>query len=219
MQFFRNGVFVMPSHSIHLLVAYNFEPNGSPEFYTGCIAPDAVRDREDKDRTHLRDLPEHERPGALAGLSRKLDLSRGENLGAVLHLYTDILWDTSHLKRYIESYGEGWFLPYRHETAIAGAWMFHHMPHIRRLWEVVADAAEKGIGFNACKAVCEGVFPGCEKLCGTQCGDVRGMILYNFNWNKTHNPEPSQAFPPSVISEFANHAARSFAEFLKEYGL
>ena len=63
--------------------------------------------REDKDRTHLRNLPETDRVVALAGLAKRLDLSRDENLGAVLHLYTDILWDTSQLKRYIQSYGEG----------------------------------------------------------------------------------------------------------------
>lgn len=209
----------MPSHSIHLLVAYKYDPTGSPEFYVGNIVPDTVRDREDKDRTHLRNLPESERPSALAEIARRLDLSRAVNLGAVLHLYTDILWDTSHLKRYMESYGEGWFLPYRQQTAIAGAWMYHHIPEIKKLWETVAKAVESGLKIDVGAITCECIRGSCEKECGVDCGDVKSMILYNYNWNITHDPEPSTAFPPDLIDEFAEGAARSFTEFLREYGL
>lgn len=209
----------MPSHSIHLLVAYKYRPSGTAGYYVGSIAPDAVRDREDKDRTHLRDLPEPERPAALAEFARRLDLSRDVNFGAVLHLYTDILWDTSHLKRYIESYGEGWFLPYRQQTAIAGAWMYHHIPEIRRLWELVAAEAESSLDAEVCKVICESMNRDCCRACGNECGDVKSMILYNYNWNQTHDPEPSAAFPPSEIEKFANLTARAFGEFLREYAL
>lgn len=209
----------MPSHSIHLLVAYKYNPSGSAEFYIGNIAPDAVRDREDKDRTHLRNLPETERVVALAGLAKRLDLSRDENLGAVLHLYTDILWDTSQLKRYIQSYGEGWFRPYRQQTAIAGAWMYHNLPEIRRLWELVAGAVENSLAVNACRIICERILGDCKIGCGVECGNVREMILYNYSWNVANNPDPSPAFPPDVIERFADSAARSFAAFLRDHGL
>jgi hypothetical protein len=209
----------MPSHSIHLLAAYKYDPAGSAEFYAGNIAPDAVRDRVDKDRTHLRNLPASEQPDALAALAMRLDLSLGENLGALLHIYTDLLWDASHLKRFAESYGEGWFIPHRRQTAIAGAWIFHNNPEIRRIWKLVADAVEGGLSIDIGAITCGCIRAECHKECGAECGDVKGMILYNYRWNIENYTGPSPVFPPDEVDEFAARTAESFTEFLRGIGV
>lgn len=209
----------MPSHSIHLLAAYKYDPAGSAEFYAGNIAPDAVRDRADKDRTHLRNLPPSQQLSALADLAKKMDLSRGENLGALLHIYTDLLWDSTHLKRFAESYGEGWFLPHRRQTAIAGAWIYHNISEIRRIWKLVADAVESGLSIDVGVITCGCIREECSKKCGVDCGDAGGMILYNYRWNIENYTGPSEAFPPDLVDEFASHTAESFAVFLRENGI
>ncbi len=204
----------MPSLTIHLLAAYKYNPRGSTEFFVGSLAPDAVSDRADKDRTHMRDIPVSERPAALAALALRLDLSRDLEFGILLHLYTDYMWDTTLQKRYIETFGPGWFLPYREHIGIAGAWIYHHDPEIERIWKEVADAVSGDLKIAVCDAVCGAYNLECDKKRYAECGDVKSLILYNYHYNKDNDIGSSSAFPPGDVDRFAADTAAAFMEFL-----
>lgn len=204
----------MPSLTIHLLVAYKFNPNGTAEFFAGSVAPDAVRSREDKDRTHMRDMPNEMRPAALRALAKRLDLSDSIILGALLHLYTDYFWDTTLQAQYIKSYGEGWFLPYREQISVAGAWIYHNNPEIKRVWKLIADAVNGGLTIDVGAVTCSLFRSGCDKRCGIDCGDARGLILRNYKWNIDNYTGPSAAFTPEAVDRFASDTAESFKAFL-----
>ena len=57
----------MPNLMTHLLLAKAVKPQGSPLFYLGNIAPDAVNNRADKDISHFRNLTDRQPPPHLLG--------------------------------------------------------------------------------------------------------------------------------------------------------
>jgi menaquinone-dependent protoporphyrinogen IX oxidase len=108
---------------IHLLAAHKLQTEPDALFCVGTVAPDAVKTREDKDKTHFRILCNREE--ALANLAKNTSDSFGE--GVLLHLYLDWLWDDQAYHVFSKQHHEdGWFLTYRNEIAKAGSYIYHH---------------------------------------------------------------------------------------------
>lgn len=189
----------MPSSMIHLLTAYKFNPKASVAFWIGNIVPDSVSDRIEKDKTHFRDNPD--RLNALKNLANMMNLSDELNQGILLHLYLDYYWDSSPMRNYIENYKEGnWFLPYRNEIALAGAWLFHHTHWGENLWDEMlvcpASIYENGYG-----VVNE---------------NVKDFISRNSKWHRENNIGPSSAFTPAFIEEFTSKVAIDFKTWIND---
>lgn len=102
--FNESGAF-MPGPMIHLSIAKKFNPNAGIDFYVGNLAPDAKNDRERKDAVHLYNVPDRE--SALREFARK---ANNEYLmGMLLHLFVDGKWWETHLSKFAEKEGEGWY--------------------------------------------------------------------------------------------------------------
>ena len=92
----------MPGPMLHLSIAKKVNPDASIGFYVGNLAPDAVREREIKDKAHFYDIPDREK--ALKQFALKAD---NEYLkGMLLHLYVDGKWWETHLSGFAEKEGE-----------------------------------------------------------------------------------------------------------------
>ena len=188
----------MASCMIHLLTAHLLSPDRGPLFYIGAVAPDALDDWRAKDRTHLRDQPD--RAAALARLAAETAPGEGFHEGALLHLYTDWLWDAAQLRRWLDSSGgrlgeSGWVPAYRREISLASGWIYHHGGWCRPLWE----------GMLAVPPGQYGALPVISPE------DIRGYLTHNFAWHEG-NPGPASAFyPPEEMEAFAQGAAAAYA--------
>jgi len=188
---------------IHLHTAHLLRGGRGALFCLGAVAPDAIEDWRAKDRTHLRDAPD--RAAALAATARNTDPRDDFAEGALLHLYTDWLWDTDQLERYWASLGGGgsrpgrpaggdWVALYRHEISLASAWVYHHSPWARALWEELLAVPQ---GYY-------GPLPGMDKK------DIRAYLTRNFQWHEAHSGDPSALFPPQEAEAFTLAAARGY---------
>lgn len=188
----------MPSLMIHLLTAYKYHPNAPVLFYLGNIVPDSVDDWKEKDKTHFRD--QTDRLCALRGLAINMDLRDDFSKGILLHLFLDFYWDTYPMHNYIENYdGDNWLLAYRHETALAGAWLFHHTKWSKKLWDEML----------ACPKLAY------EKGHGVAKENVADFVERNFKWLVENNIGPSSVFTPDFIEEFTDKVAVDFKNWLE----
>ena len=187
----------MPSALIHVLTGKNYLADAGVPFFVGTLAPDCIHGREEKDRLHLRLSADRENDlMRLAG-----DWGTGDpfRLGALLHLYTDYLWDegpqTAHKNAYI---GETWFTDYRKEISLASCHMFHRFDWAPALWEQMLACPRETI----------------SSLADYPPEKIMDYIEYNRNWLRDHDTGSSPAFPPEMIDVFCRDAARSFEAFL-----
>lgn len=189
----------MPSSMIHLLTAHKYHPEASVLFRIGNIAPDSVSEREEKDKTHLRNRPD--RLNALRELALTMDLSDDFSKGILLHLFLDYYWDSSPMRNFIENHKDGnWFFDYRNEIGIASAWLFHHIGWSRRAWDEMA----------ACPMSAYGHVQWIVKE------DVADFIDRNNKWHAENDIGPSSAFTPDFIEEFTDKVAAEFKNWLKD---
>lgn len=192
----------MPSALIHLLTGRNFKRDAGIPFFVGNVAPDCVSEREIKDHTHLRDRTD--RQAALTELRDSMDLDDEYQLGALLHLYTDMLWDSGPQKAYKDAYpevsGNDWFKPYRYEISLASSYLFHNTEWGEPLWREMLDCPAKTF----------------DSLSDFPADAVRGYLTRNYKWHYENDIGPSPAFPPETVERFCRDAAESFAEFLKK---
>ena len=193
----------MPAAMIHLLTARDYDPDGDGRYLLGSIAPDHAFDRAYKDAIHLRDVPD--RPAALAELREKLDLTDGYSLGWLLHLFTDLKWDTTFLADYraVHEGEENWFRGYHKELHSAGYALYHRY-----------DWAEK-----ACSdvlAVDLGTLPPSLPGDPAQLEEFRTILM-----EKTRESDPairSDVFPAETVEQFAMDTAESFRAWMEEKG-
>lgn len=123
----------MPSSMVHLLTAYKYNPDASISFLVGNIAPDTVKEWKEKDKNHLRDRPDRLR--ALEEFACTVNVQDDIDLGILLHLFVDYMWDTYPREDFIKGYeGYTWFHPYRQEIALSGAWLYNHTDWSKRVW-------------------------------------------------------------------------------------
>jgi len=196
----------VPSAMIHLTAARVLFPDAPTIFYLGNVAPDAVSERERKDKTHFRDLPDREK--ALFDFASAIEEDDYFRKGVLFHLFCDDLWDNFVTKKYIKANfksGEDWFHPYRNEIAHAGAWIFHNRCWGDKLWSELQSCAE-----NA-EIVCP--YLDCKKE------DIVNYLSFNGRWHRESNLSPSEHFTPDFVDSFAADAAAKHRDWLKKYGL
>jgi len=188
----------MPSLMIHLLTAYKYDSNASVAFWIGNIAPDSVSGWKEKDKTHFRDRPD--RLNALRELACKMNLHDDFSKGILLHLFLDYYWDSYPMHDFIENYKEGnWFPIYRHETALAGGWLFHHTEWSKKVWD----------GMIAYPMLSYKNAHGIEKE------NISEFINSHGKWHVENDIGPSSVFTPDFIEEFTNKVAINFKNWLE----
>jgi hypothetical protein len=126
---------------IHLLTAYQLEPEATGLFWAGSFAPDYTNDREKKDTIHLRLIPNR-----FDALAKMYDPGANDfERGWFLHLFTDACWDEAQLPAYIEwfttaNFGGNWFSHYREEIGAVSYGLYHSRPWAKGVWELIRDA-------------------------------------------------------------------------------
>ena len=189
----------MPSSMIHLLTARKVRVDAPALFLLGNIAPDAVGARDIKDKNHLR--TETDRESALRALAQCTDRADPFAEGVLLHLFLDYHWDRGPLTDFIHSYGEGWFLPYRNEISLAGAWLYHHSAWSERAW----------LDMRACEAQRQ-----CECR-GARADEIAGFLERNHRWHAANNIGPSPFYPPAFVESFTGRAAENYRVWRDEF--
>ena len=191
----------MPAAMIHLLTARDYDPAGDARYLLGSIAPDHAFDRAYKDSIHLRDAAD--RPAALRALRERLDRSDSYSLGWLLHLFTDLKWDTTFLADYRAAHEgeENWFRGYHKELHSAGYALYHRY-----------DWAEK-----ACAdilAVDLSTLPPSLPGDPAQIEEFRTILM-----EKTRESDPaihSDAFPAEIVERFSMETAAAFRAWMEE---
>jgi hypothetical protein len=183
----------VPSMMIHLLAAHKLDIEPDALFCIGTVAPDAVKTREAKDKTHFRILCNREE--ALVNLARNTSGCDSYGEGVLLHLYLDWLWDDQAYHVYAKQHKEdGWFLAYRHEISKAGSYIFHNYG-----W------SKKAFGkMLACPVELYGKTPGASEA------EVAEMIRRNYFWHSDNDIGPSECFSPDFVEDFADRAADEY---------
>jgi len=185
----------MPAAMIHLLTARDYDPRGNAAFLLGSIAPDHAFERKYKDAIHLRDVPD--RPAALASLRARLDTRDSYSLGWLLHLYTDLQWDTGFLADYRAAHetDPDWFRGYHKELHSAGYELYH-----RYDWAEPVCAAILAVDLDTLPPSLPGDKEQIERF--------RSILM-----EKTRESDPqihSDAFPAEAVERFAWDTANAF---------
>ena len=202
----NKGSNIVPSCMIHLHTAQLLRGSRGILFCLGAVAPDAIEDWRVKDRTHLRDVPDRE--AALVSLARETDPDDDFAEGALMHLYTDWLWDEDQLARYWAAMGGGasrggrpeggaWVPAYRNEISLASGWIYHHNFWARPLWEELLAVPPEQYSS----------LPGMEKR------DIRDYLTRNFRWHEEHPGPPSVLYPPEEAQAFVRAAVEGYTKW------
>jgi len=133
---------------IHLLTAYEIEPESTGLYWVGNFAPDHAGTRELKDKIHLRGTAD--RDAALRGLRRQIDINDPFERGWLVHMFADYCWDINEFSAYrdwyLSAHGDGnWFSSYREETGIASYYLYHNLPWPRLVWEQIKQTDLKPV--------------------------------------------------------------------------
>ncbi|KNY25650.1 hypothetical protein [Pseudobacteroides cellulosolvens] len=133
----------MPSTMIHLLAAYEINPEASDLFWVGNFVPDYTNDRKFKDEIHFRNTSN--RMEALRQLRKKIDNNNPFETGWLVHLFVDACWDEIMIPAFKEKYinnsaCENWFVKYREETGLASYYLYHHIDWAPRIWAQIINA-------------------------------------------------------------------------------
>ena len=190
----------MPAAMIHLLTARDYDPAGDARYLLGSIAPDHAFDRAYKDHIHLRDVSD--RPAALRALGDQLDTADSYCLGWLLHLFTDLKWDTTFLADYRAAHGgeENWFRGYHKELHSAGYALYH-----RYNWAEKACADILKVDLASLPPS----LPGNP----AQLEEFRTILM-----EKTRESDPeirSDAFPAEIVEHFALETAQAFRAWME----
>ena len=189
----------MPSFMIHLLTAKMVGDTRGPLFFIGNLAPDAQNDFARKECTHLRDCPD--RGAALAAIARATDPADAFAEGALLHLFTDWRWDTTQLRRYLDTVEDTrdftWVDRYRRETALASAWLYWNCEWAPRIWMDMLTVPQKNYG-NL-----EDITP----------EDIYDLLANAHEWLKNNRGPPSQFYTPELVEAFVKTTAENYMKW------
>ena len=187
----------MPSALIHVYTGRIYSPGSGIPFYIGTLAPDCISSREEKDLLHLR--LSKDRPGDLLKLKRAWGTEDEFRVGALLHLFTDYLWDNGPMEMHKRSYtGNTWFTDYRWEINLASCYMYRQFDWAPDLW---VD-------------MCEYPAEGYSSLKDYPPDKIKSFIEHNRYKLETQDIGPSPAFPPDLVEKFCRDAAKSFGNFI-----
>ena len=186
----------MPSSMPHLIVAKKIIPNANIDFYMGTLAPDAVKERTEKEKVHFAYVSDIE--NALKAFSLKADNDYLK--GFLLHLYTDWKWNTTHLSDFINKTNGSWYPAYREEIGKVTAYAFHNTEWAHSLYEEL-----EFWDFNG--------FVETEFITKDS---IKEWIGRSKKWRIENKREPSLAFPPTLIETFTNNTASDFIKWFSE---
>ncbi|MBQ4562655.1 MAG: hypothetical protein IJA55_10050 [Clostridia bacterium] len=188
----------MPCAMMHLVCAKLYDPNADIAFYIGNEAPDCMDIREIKDKSHFR-IYTDDREQKLTEFAHTLDLSDPYELGVLLHLYVDMLWDRGPMAEHKRNYkGENWFHDYRRQIRLIGTHLYKSLDWSKSLWQEMSEADESRYASLE-------VFPA-EK--------IKGYICFNRDRDRSSETTPSPDFPPELVDRFCIDAVESFKDYL-----
>ena len=183
----------MPSLMIHLLTAQQCRQTPSTLFYVGSVAPDAVEDWKEKDKSHFRDLTD--RAAALRSLANATNPDNDFAEAVLLHLFLDWKWDFTHMAAFKQSRGADWFLPYRAEIGALSARLYH-MTGSRNIWQSMSDCNPANFG----------------QFGGTNSGQIHDLILRSHTFHQT-NPDTPEFYTFEQVFDFIKTSAREYKEW------
>jgi len=179
---------------IHCLVARYAYPSRGPLLYIGNLALDAMH-YPAKERLHLRLCDD--RSMALTQRARSTDPGDDFAEGVLLHLYTDWLWDTTHLQEYRDKADPddtNWFRRYQHETGLASVHLYHSHGWAPLLWESML--AVPICDYSALKDIAP--------------ESITNYLLHNSRQLAGSKGLPSEVYPPALAEGFAKEAAAKY---------
>lgn len=188
----------MPCAMMHLLCARLYDEDAPIAFYIGNEAPDCMDIRELKDVSHFR-IYTDDRDEKLSAYARSLDTSDPYQLGVILHLYTDMLWDFGPMKAHRNNYkGDDWFRDYRRQIRLIGTEMYKRFDWAKQFW---ADMSEAPLYlYDALE-----VFPS-EK--------IKDYITFNKNRDRSSELGESPDFPHDSMVMFCQNTVDSFRDWI-----
>ncbi|MBR6513891.1 MAG: hypothetical protein IKT46_03560 [Clostridia bacterium] len=188
----------MPCAMMHLVCARLYDKDADIAFYIGNEAPDCMDIREIKDKSHFR-IYADDREEKLTEFARTLDLSDPYELGVLLHLYVDMLWDRGPMAMHKLNYkGEDWFHDYRHQIRLIGTHIYKNADWSKKLWQKMSEAPEE-------KYASLSLFPS-EK--------IKSYICFNRDRDRSGETTSSPDFPPELVDSFCVEAVESFKSYL-----
>lgn len=187
----------MPGSTIHLMFANMIDENAPIEYFAGSILIDAVDDYHLKDKTHFR--KRDDRFSAMCEYFRTLSDTQF-NRGIMTHLYLDWRWDSCELNRFIEEYGDGWFVPYRADIARLSRHFSNSVPWIRELWQRLYDLPTDRYG----------------EIPMATTEDAR-RFMENGYASLSKPSEPTKFFHPDQAEHFLKMAALEYPQFIAEH--
>lgn len=181
----------MPSFSMHLAVARAVDAARSPLYFVGALAPDAMN-YPHKEHLHFRSC--ENRADELAKLARATGPADDFAEGVLVHLYTDWLWDTTHLARYREhDQSEDWWKQYQTQTGEASSHIYYTEPWAQPLWQAMLAVPQQSFGNFA---------------------DITPQAITNLMQGEMRRVQrvrgPSDFFPPQLVDEFITQAAQEY---------
>ena len=188
----------MPCAMMHLVCARLYDPEADIAFYVGNEAPDCMDVRELKDKSHLR-IYTDDREQKLTEYAHSLDLSDPYELGVLLHLYVDMLWDRGPMAEHKRNYkGDDWFHDYRRQIRLIGTHIYKNSDWAKPLWQAMSELDES-------KFASRPEFPADK---------IKSYICFNRDRDRSADTTPSPDFPPELVNSFCEESVRSFSDYL-----
>ncbi len=183
---------------MHLVCAKLYDPQADIAFYIGNEAPDCMDIREIKDKSHFR-IYTDDREEKLTEFAHLLDLEDPYELGVLLHLYVDMLWDRGPMAVHKRNYkGNDWFHDYRRQIRLIGTHIYKNVDWSKNIWIAMCEADESK--YNSLD-----VFPAEQ---------IKSYLCFNRDRDRSAETIPSPDFPPELVDRFCEDAVKSFKSYL-----
>ncbi|MCL2446585.1 MAG: hypothetical protein FWD06_07455 [Oscillospiraceae bacterium] len=181
----------MPSFSMHLAVARAVNAARTPLYFVGALAPDAM-DYPHKEQLHFRTC--EYRADELAKLAHATDPADDFAEGILVHLFTDWLWDTTHMMHYREhDPSDDWWRRYQAHTGEASSHIYYTEPWAQPLWQAMLAVPQENYGTIA------GITP--QDITNLMQGEMRRVQRVR---------GPSAFFFPQLVEAFIAQAAQDY---------
>ena len=180
----------MPGPMLHLSIAKKVNPNASICFYVGNLAPDAVREKEKKEKVHFYGIPDREEAMKQFAIKANNDYLKG----MLLHLFVDGKWWEAHLSGFAEREGKGWYTKYNEENFKMTSYAFHNTEWAYELLKQIENWDYNG-------------FAETEFISKNNVKWVSSELLV------ANKLEASTVFTPALSEKFANDTADDFAKW------
>ncbi len=193
----------MPCAMMHLVCAKLYDPHADLAFYIGNEAPDCMDIREIKDKSHFR-IYTDDREERLTAFARTLDLNLPYELGVLLHLYVDMLWDRGPMAEHKRNYkGDDWFHDYRWQIRLIGTHIYKTVDWSKQIWEDMCEVDES-------KYSSLELFPA-EK--------IKSYLVFNRDRDRSKETVSSPDFPPELVDSFCREAVDKFKMYLNQISI